>query len=108
MEALLAADYGVTVKAAPIAAQNFIETIEFAGLVREGKLVFPESGDTGNSEKKELSVEKIAETKKNSLAIKIKLSSGIEILFPEGLAYRLSMGEFAQIIKNLEDKASAV
>ena len=109
LEAVLAADYGITGKAAPAAAQNFIETLEFAGLVRDGKLVLPESGNDGavavneNLTLGEKPRDAITET-----AIKIKLPSKIEISFPENLAYRLSLGEFAQQIKDLNDRAGAV
>ena len=103
LEAILATDYGVTAKAAPIAAQNFIETMEFAGLVREGMLVYPERDSEAASpgEKNVAPKEKESSGVAGS-AIKIKLSSGIEISFPKELAYRLSMGEFAAQIKGLD------
>jgi len=103
LETILASDYGITGKAAPVAARNFVETLEFAGLIREGRLVFSEPDGVAAAIGRPA-----AQKKENDIfvpGIKIKLTSGIEILFPQELAYRLSMGEFAQPIKELDGKA---
>jgi hypothetical protein len=105
LDAILSADYGITQKAAAMAAQNFIQTLEFAGLIREGKLVFREFGGQAASAP---DIARAPEKMNNAAAppaIKIRLASGIEVSFPEELAYRLSMGEFAQPIKDLDGKA---
>jgi len=108
LEAILVDDYGITGKAAPGAAQNFVRTMEFAGLIREGRLAFPDTDAEIASIK---NIESFPEEKKTgvlSSKISIKLTSGIEVLFPDFLAYRLSMGEFAPEIKNLDAKAGGV
>jgi hypothetical protein len=108
LDAILAADYGITQKAAAAAAQNFIRTLEFAGLIRGGNLVFldPEEG-VSPREKQIGGLEKETIDKTVDQTIKIKLQSGIEISFPESLSYRLSLGEFANEIKLLENKTKS-
>lgn len=110
--AVLTAGYGITQKAAVVAAANFVETINFAGIARDGRINVPEFGGapeseephnvlSGGSDKQENKVSTVPE--KNG-GIKIKLPSGTEIAFPNYLAYRISMGEFADELKNLEKK----
>jgi len=106
LEAVLAADYGITGKAAPVAAQNFIQTLEFAELVREGRLFVPDLGGIVSKQSGDMLEEKT--NGRSGAAIKIKLASGIEILFPEAMAYRLSMGEFAAEIKSFDAKAGGM
>ena len=105
LEQILAADYGITQKAAGAAAENFLKTMEFAGVMKEGILVFPESQtmaeprpilETRPSKK----INNAPET--DNGAIKIKLPSGIEIFFPQSLAYRVAKGEFAKAIDELD------
>lgn len=116
LEAVLTADYGITQKAAVTAAANFVETINFAGMVRDGQLVVleaiaaPENDRPQNvsNEQTGFREKEISETEEKSEGIKIKLPSGVKIIFPDELAYRLSMGEFAVELKNLEKKASGV
>jgi hypothetical protein len=98
LEAILAADYGITGKAAPVAAQNFIQTLEFAGLLRDGTLVFPQREEQDGPLKTK---------KKNDAGIntvKISLPSGVMVVFPQELGWRLSMGEFGDELKSLENK----
>jgi len=99
LEAILSADYGITGKAAPLAAQNFIETVEFAGLLREGKLMLLQKKDTNESRE----TKKRSETNINT--VKISLPSGVTVVFPQELGWRLSMGEFGDELKSLENKA---
>jgi hypothetical protein len=108
LAAILSVDYGITGKAAPLAAQNFIETMEFAGLIRDGKLVFPEPEAEAVPREKQINEPKKEADKAAVPAIKIKLPSGIEISFPETLSYRLSLGDFADELKNLEKKISGL
>jgi hypothetical protein len=107
LEAILSAEYGITQKAAAMAAQNFIETMEFAGLIREGHLVLSQTEFGARGEKIFKSAEK-NNAEASEATIKVKLLSGIELSFPEKMAYRLSMGEFMQPIKDLDDKAGMV
>lgn len=107
LDAVLSADYGIAIKAAPVAAQNFVATLEFAGLIREGKLVFPDPGDNiAKTVEIVRPLEKPAAIAASAAPIKIKLPSGVEISFPENLAYRLSMGDFGPILRSLDDKAN--
>lgn len=103
---ILTADYKITEKAAPMAAEIFIKTMEFSGFLKEGKLVAP---GQSNASEPILQAEN-GSGKENRYSggkeIKIELPSGIRISFPESLAYRLSMGEFSDEIKNLEKKTS--
>ncbi len=107
LAAVLAANYGITVKAAPAAAANFIKTLEFSELLKNGILeTFPGGGVVLNTSAKTAASlpENIGIDKEDS-RIKIELPSGAAILFPKPMAYRLSQGEFAQEIKNLDHKA---
>jgi hypothetical protein len=111
LEQILAADYGITQKAAAPAAENFLETMEFAGAMKEGMLVFPESGKIAESRP----IPESGPSKKNNNGpetdngtIKIKLPSGIEIIFPQSLAYRVAKGEFAKSIDGLDGTAGNV
>jgi hypothetical protein len=111
LEEILSADYGITGKAAPAAARNFIETMEFAGLMKDGTLVFMEAGFAVDPQKI-FDAGSVKENNDNravkNRVIKINLLSGVEIIFPEDLAYRISMGEFADEIKSLDKKAGGV
>jgi len=116
MATLLASDYKITAKAAPAAAQNFIKTLEFSSLIKNGRVVDPSTTQESNFAEGSAGPAPVrlpqamaaaagngspAETK-----IKIELSSGIEVAFPSRLAYRISMGEFALDLKNLDEKAA--
>ncbi|MFA6375973.1 MAG: hypothetical protein WCX69_01060 [Candidatus Paceibacterota bacterium] len=106
LEVILAADYGITQKAAAGAAANFIATLEFSGLLKDGRLLLPEA-EIAIGENLRINGS-LAEKKERSgicEMIAVKLSSGIEISFPEYMSYRLSMGEFAGEIKSLDGKA---
>lgn len=109
LEAILSADYGITGKAAPVAARNFVDTLAFAGLLRDGKVFLPDPDDVagGDKNKKSGPAEEIFGDGSRAM-IKIKLPSEIELYFPENLAYRLSMGEFKDAIENLDKEASGV
>jgi len=106
---ILVADYRITQKAAMLAARNFIKTVEFAGLAKDGKLL-PQDYNYENNPP----LNNIAKAEHSNdlavapdAAITITLESGVEIKFPKNLAYRISMGEFKDEIKKLEQKTSA-
>jgi len=108
LAAVLAAGYGITEKAAGFAAANFIKTMEFAGLLKDGVLILPQIGEdagliTVAGGKKLPGV--VAGRDEEEEQIKIPLPSGPVVLFPKSMAYRLSLGEFAQELKNLDRKA---
>ncbi|MCU0652834.1 MAG: hypothetical protein MUD10_01070 [Candidatus Pacebacteria bacterium] len=104
---VLAADFRITEKAAPAAAANFLETMEFAGMLRDGRL------DSGQPAPPEASVMPpragmpVMNPPKPGL-IRVALPSGIEISFPQEMSFRLSMGEFAEHIKNLDERARGI
>lgn len=110
LKGLLVSDYKITPKAAALAAQNFIKTMEFAGLIKDGRIAGPDAEFSG--------AEDIADPQiafappadslpaKTKDKIIIKLPSGVEISFPCRLAYRISMGEFALELKNIDEKAA--
>lgn len=108
---ILVADYKITQKAAMLAARNFIKTIEFAGLGKDGT-IFPQDYNRENNfppddaVKTEHPNSPAREAALPGAAITITLESGVEIKFPESLAYRISMGEFKDEIKKLEQKTS--
>ena len=115
LEAILTADYGITQKAAPQAVANFVRTMELADMLKDGRLVLPQTDLPIMDSKPENDLEepragegKNIDAAGKENAIKIKLPSGVEIIFPDELAYRLSMGEFAVELKNLEKKARGV
>jgi len=108
LEEILSSDYGITQKAAPVAASNFIATMEFAGLLKEGQIFLPENGGAVSQEPSPPIFRPVKkEQSDRGGTINIRLSSGIEILFPDSMSYRLSMGEFAAEIKSLDEKANA-
>ena len=100
LAAILTNDFKITKKAAALAAQNFIASMEFGGLLKDGILALPEFGNDNLMPKNLVQEKDIGES------IKIKLASGIEIVFPADLSYRLSMGDFAPAIKELDQKAN--
>lgn len=104
LPAVLAAGYGITEKAAPEAAANFIETMEFSGLLKDGTLGSSQAGEAAVPDGKN-SREVAATGKEDDSRIKIELPCGGAVLLPQAMAYRLSLGEFAEAIKELERKA---
>ncbi len=119
LAAILAGDYKISVNAAPRAAQNFVKTVKIAEMLKDGVLILPDDqkNDEGASnfdmsvenaddpENKDIPAKKNSIGAQNCNGIKIKLSSGIEIVFPPEFALRLSMGEFAADLKTLDEKS---
>jgi len=107
LAAVLAAGYRITEKAAPEAAANFIKTMEFSGLLKDGILGLPPAGEAAAPVEKK-SRELLTANKEDDGRIKIELPCGGAVLFPKEMAYRLSLGEFAEAIKDLDRKAGGI
>jgi hypothetical protein len=112
LPAILTADYDIAANAAPAAAKNFAATFEFAGVLKNNRLILPDAGhdDFGDSEaENERADGKVpvddSAAMMSSENIEVKLSSGIIVLFPKKFASRLALGEFAQELKNLDGNA---
>lgn len=115
LPAILISDYGISFAAAPLAAKNFIATFEFAGILKENRLILPdgeESENDGDDVAKETNFEEktrrpAAENKSSGEeeGIEVLLASGIKIIFPKKFASRLALGEFANDLQNLDNKA---
>jgi len=112
LPAILAADYGIAANAAPAAAKNFAATFEFAGILKDNRLILPDAGQDDFDEreaKNEPADGEVAGNNSTAAApsqnIEVKLSSGIIVLFPKKFASRLALGEFAQELKNLDNKS---
>ena len=104
LAALLEVDFGITGKAAPLAAKNFITTLEVAGLLRDGILAPAFEPEDGLKIPAAAAPAVSPPPSKKERVIKIELPSGITLVFPEELSYRLSLGEFAPEIKSLDEK----
>ena len=106
---ILFRDYNISDKVASKAAENFKETLSFAGLLNNGVL----TSSSINKFNKPESNKEIKPSPKQSPSssldledyIPINLPSGILIYFPAGMSYRVSIGEFATELQNLEKKA---
>lgn len=104
---ILVSDYKITAKAAPAAADNFLRTMELAGFIAEGKLVPIEEARVSEPHQNDSDViEETGETDQDM--IKVVLPSGVKVFFPEAMAYRLALGEFAKEIMDLGKKADGV
>ncbi len=107
LPALLETEFGITAKAAPQAVLNFVSTLEFAGLLKENiiqlpvrrgsvpEILFPNIEGAGPRSRPE---------EEGNGEIRIKLPSGIVIIFPPEMSYRVSLGEFAPEIKSIDRK----
>ncbi len=109
---VLVSDYHIASKAAQAAACNFVKTFEFAELLKNNRLVLPGAEENGEASdvlenktfEKENSL-RVDEDKNKNEGIEVKLDSGIAIVFPKKFSSRLALGEFAQDLKNLENRA---
>ena len=117
LPAVLVSDYGIAPAAAPLAAKNFAATFEFAGMLKDGRLVLPDAGENASDDDSE---EKSFEGKNRWPApennrgggeeegeIEVRLASGIKIVFPKKFAAQMARGEFAEEVKNLDSKIAA-
>lgn len=117
LSAILASDYGIAANAAPIAAKNFVATFEFAGALKDNRLILPDDEKSKNDddslvakkmdfgERADISA---AENKNDGEedGIEVALASGIKIIFPKKFAFRLAMGEFAEGLRHLDNRTS--
>jgi len=117
---ILIQDFGISTKVAEGVAETFKESMEFAGLLKDGVLNVPLIDDDAPAQ--ELSAD-VSETKsyptskdvegireirnpvQDGELIPIELSSGIKILFPKKFGYKLSTGKFAAGIEEIENTA---
>lgn len=118
LDAVLARRYGIAEKFSREAAETFRITMEYVGLLRNGRFVTEsptganEANDAGASEKNR--IEQVATATKgiSGSGITITTPSGIEILFPGKYGYKLATRHFADWIEQLdkltelEDQAS--
>ncbi len=122
LAALLETEFGITAKASPRAVFNFTQTMEFAGILKNNMLAMDSAFSREQKVPLSASPAITAPVQENTSLksgasfsippyidnddIKVKLSSGITVIFPAGFSYRLSMGEFADELKNLDRKTS--
>lgn len=120
LPAVLVSDYGISFSAAPLAAKNFIATFEFAGMLKENRLILPDGEESENDGDNDIAKEMNFEEKnrrpaagnnhgggKEEEGIEVRLASGIRIVFPKKFAARLARGEFAEEVKSLDSKITA-
>jgi hypothetical protein len=109
---ILDRQYGIISKKAEIAARLFKESIEFAGILRNG-VVFVDgyndsSTTTDLSKQDDGSAEKTSNTngKKKSLSeVEFTIpGTEIRVVVPEKYAYALATGEFSDSIRSIKDK----
>lgn len=115
LENILITDYKISPKAAKEAVDIFRESIEFAGILKNGVIVEGEiiDGDSSDNEMfnsecsnelfKEQMVNRPIESEGNGSTISIKLDCGIVLLIPQLFGINLAMGDFSEIIKKLEE-----
>jgi len=118
LPAVLVSDYGISPAAAPLAAKNFAATFEFAGMLKDGRLILPDVGENasdGNDSEGKIFEEKnrrpAAENNRGGGEeegqIEVRLASGIKIVFPKKFAAQMARGEFAEEVKSLDSKITA-
>ncbi len=118
LPAILVSDYGISFAAAPRAAKNFVATFEFAGILKENRLILPDGEESENDGDDDVAKETNFEEKKRCSAaenkiigeeegIEVLLVSGVKIIFPKKFAARLARGEFAEEVKSLDSKITA-
>lgn len=101
---ILVHDHGINEKVSKKVVSDFVSSMEFAGLLKNGIIV---NRDEKSSEVK---VDNIVGNltqppKQNNLYETPSLPSGIKILFPEKLKAYFALGDFSGEIKALEKKA---
>lgn len=108
---VLAHNHGINPNSSNDAARVFIESIDYAGIYENGKITMIKE-EPDNSDIQDVSNTTIRstlqsenQTQKAVDSTVRRLPSGIEIGFPSKLDYAVMIGEFADSIKSLEDKA---
>ncbi len=113
LPAILATDYGIAANAAPLAAKNFAATFEFAGILKDNRLILPDTGvnasDDNDSEEKSFEEKNRRPATESNRGggegeIEVRLTSGIRIIFPKKFAAQMVRGEFAEEVKSLDSK----
>lgn len=116
LENILVTDYKISPKAANEAVEVFRNSIEFAGICTNGIISEVENIDSsmavGAAQSSNIVNESLAkqacrsnELGKYDETISIKLNCGIVLLIPQSFDKNLAMGDFSQIIKNMEEAA---
>jgi len=112
LDAILARTYGISDKAAPAVAKITTSSLEYAGLLKSG-VIDGEAGSLPVPEHQRARADgrpigwAHSQTKESPLIQHIILpKSGITVIFPASVNYRLAMGEFAATLKSLDNEAS--
>lgn len=108
LAALLEAEFGITAKASPHAVMNFVGSLEFAGLVKENALLSLTEGSPDHPRPCSAAPLVVDSNRNQDGGVRIELPSGIVIIFPPVLAYRVSLGEFAPEIKSIGQKSAGL
>lgn len=112
---ILVHDYSIDSSVSRKVAKDFVLSIEYAGLIKNGILIAVENIESSKEENGELETDDGAlssistiSKKENPLPgfYRVPLPSGIVILFPSLMSYRVGIGEFAAAIKLLDDTAN--
>ncbi len=113
---ILAREYGINAKSSVEVADTFIESVEFAGILKSGVITatVPETTKIGNydeeGEAEEVDDQEDDESDNPPITKKsikgktpLELPCGITVYYPDTLAYNFALGEFSNAIKLLND-----
>lgn len=112
---IMAREYGINSKNSEEAAKTFKESLEYAGIFKNGVILDQSSGLVNNQgtendvfEESSDARKQLKESPSQTSGANLKsleLPSGIVVLYPNSLAYKFALGEFAQALKLLNETA---
>ncbi len=114
---ILVSTHGINRKVADNVAQTFFDSVEYAGILKNGVITTeglletekPDGGDSPHEEgvtNKQVNRDAHHEKQVNRTIQSVRLPSGVVISYPEGLSYSFAVGKFGPQILALEEAVS--
>ncbi len=113
LDNILVREFGINEKRAKEVSKNFMKSLEYAGLLKNGvvteKTVVDSSEDKATESVSPVSIPSFEPQKASVVSSSpyiVDLPSGIKIQFPGQMSFNVAVGDFSAGIKSLNDKAN--